>query len=84
MPYIPKKYEKYDLLPLCGKSGGEVFEYPSDLISKPEELIVPTENLIPYGYNSYNDYFNYLDGLINKHKKQLCHRYNIGTDNNKN
>lgn len=61
MPYIPIKHKKYDLLPLCKETGGEVFEYPLDLISQAEDLIALSENLIPYGYNSYNEYFDYID-----------------------
>ena len=37
MPYIPKEHEKYDLLPFCRKSGGEVFEYPSCLVNEVED-----------------------------------------------
>lgn len=65
MPYIPEKHEKYDLLPRCRNSGGEVFEYPSRLLSKIESLIDPSSGLVPYGYDSYDDYFGYLDELMN-------------------
>lgn len=64
MPYIPKEHEKYDLLPFCRKNGGEVFEYPSELIDEAEELLETASGLIPYGYKSYEEYFNYIDALI--------------------
>lgn len=68
MPYIPKSHEKYNLLPCCRKNGGEVFDYPSNLISKAEKMLSPEEHLTPYGYNSYDDYFAYIDKLIIKHQ----------------
>ena len=62
MPYIPKEHVKYDLLPFCRKNGGEVFEYPSELLDKVEKYLPDGESLIPYGYNSYEEYyFMYLD-----------------------
>ena len=64
MPYIPKEHKKYNLLPFCQKNGGEVFEYPSELINEAEELIGTTTGLIPYNYESYEEYFNYIDLLI--------------------
>lgn len=45
MPYIPKIHEQYDLLPLCRKDGGEVFDYPSKLIYETEELLGSSEGL---------------------------------------
>ena len=68
MPYIPEKHKRYNLLPFCRKRGGEVFEYPSNLISKTEELLSPEESITPYGFKSYDEYFNYVDNLIMKHK----------------
>lgn len=64
MPYIPKEHKKYNLLPFCQKNGGEVFEYPSELINEAEELIGKTTGLVPYNYESYEEYFNYIDLLI--------------------
>lgn len=64
MPYIPQKHEKYDLLPLCRKSGGEVFDYPGKLINEVESLIDPARGLLPYNYDSYDDYYGHLDKLI--------------------
>ena len=66
MPYIPKKHEKYNVLPFCKENGGEVFVYPSDLLDEVEELIGTASGLIPYGYKSYDDYFNSIDLLIDK------------------
>ena len=40
MPYIPEQHKKYNLLPYCRKDGGEVFDYPSDLISKAEKMLL--------------------------------------------
>lgn len=65
MPYIPKKHEKYNLLPMCRKNGREVFEYPRLLLSRLEELGV--HHLDPYGYQSYEEYYAELD----KRKSQL-------------
>ena len=64
MPYIPEKHKKYNLLPFCRKRGGEVFEYPSNLISKAEEMLSPEESITPYGFKSYDEYFAYIDKLI--------------------
>lgn len=67
MPYIPKEHEKYDLLPRCRKNGGEVFEYPSDLLFEAEQLIDSTIGLTPYGYNSYDEYDHFLDSLMTQY-----------------
>jgi len=32
MAYIPEFHKKYNLLPRCTKSGGDVFEYPCELL----------------------------------------------------
>lgn len=63
MPYIPKKHEKYDLLPYCRRHGGEVFEYPSDLLRKLEEYIKPEDQLDPYGFKSYKEYDLEIDRI---------------------
>ncbi len=68
MPYIPKQHEKYNLLPYCRKEGGEVFDYPSALISKAEKLL-EDEYLMPYNFDSYEEYYCHIDNLIEKHKE---------------
>lgn len=64
MPYIPLQHQKYNLLPLCQEQGGEVFSYPF-AVNDIGEII--GECLIPYGYDSYEDYYSYLDELIQKY-----------------
>lgn len=64
MPFIPEKHEKYNLLPMCRHSGGEVFDYPGKQISEVDTLIEPSCGLLPYNYDSYADYYGYLDELI--------------------
>ena len=63
MPYIPKEHEKYNLLPHCHKDGGEAWEYPSKLLCEAKELL-PAENIMPYNFDSYEDYFNKMDSLM--------------------
>lgn len=67
MPCIPKSHEKYELLPLCRNSGGEVFDYPSKLICDAETLISSQKGLLPYNYDSYENYYGYLDKLIEEY-----------------
>lgn len=67
MPYIPKQHEKYNLLPACRKDGGEVFDYPSELICKAEELL-EDEYLMPYNFDSYEEYYGHIDNLICKYE----------------
>ncbi len=67
MPYIPKHHEKYDLLPYCRKNGGEVFDYPSDLMRKLGEFMKPGDQLDPYGYDSYEEYFAEIDRISQKY-----------------
>ena len=52
MPYIPYEHETYKLLPRSRKNGGEVFEYPSELLDEVNSILPKGENLIPYGYDS--------------------------------
>ena len=75
MAYIPKEHKKYNLLPACKRRGGEVFEYPSELLNKIEE-ITGTLHLIPYGYKSYKEYYDYVDGIINQHSnnQEVAHK----------
>lgn len=67
MPYIPINHEQYDLLPLCRKDGGEVFDYPSKLIYEAEQMLGSSEGLFPYNFSSYEDYYASVDALIAKH-----------------
>ena len=67
MPYIPKEHEKYDLLPNCRKNGGEVFDYPSDLIYEVEEMLGASSGIFPYNYDSYDEYFGCIDRLLQEH-----------------
>ena len=34
MAYIPIEHEKYDVLPMSRRDGGEVFSYPSGIVDK--------------------------------------------------
>lgn len=68
MPYIPKQHEKYDLLPFCKEHGGEVFEYPSRLLEKVNSLLKPEDSLDPYGYKSYEEYFERVDCVSEQFK----------------
>ena len=67
MPHIPKEHEKFNLLPYCRRNGGEVFEYPSDLIHEAEQLLDAESGIFPYNYNSYDEYFGCIDKLIQNH-----------------
>jgi hypothetical protein len=69
MPYIPQKHEKYNLLPYCRKDGGEVLDYPSELIHK-EEKMLEDEYLMPYNFDSYEKYYGHIDDLIKKHEEK--------------
>lgn len=64
MPYIPIQHQKYDLLPLCRNSGGEVFDYPGKLISQAETLIGSSDGLFPYNSSSYEEYYQGLNALM--------------------
>ena len=66
MPYIPKEHEKYDLLPFCREHGGEVFEYPGDLLDELEEHLDPEDQLIPYGFKSYEEYDQEIDRIARR------------------
>lgn len=56
---IVKWSGKYNLLPMCQKRKGEVFSYPSDLLCKLNDE--GEEELDPYGYDSYEEYFAEID-----------------------
>ena len=69
MPYIPEEHKQYPVLPYSREHGGEVFQYHNWPRKELEELV--GEHLIPYGYDSYEDYFAKIDGLIQTHSKEL-------------
>lgn len=66
MPYIPKEHEKYNLLPFCREHGGEVFEYPCDLLDELEEYIPSEDQLTPYGFKSYEEYNQEIDRIARR------------------
>ena len=68
MPYIPEKHRKYDLLPFCRENGGEVFDYPDSLLDDVNKYLLPDDNLYPYGYNSYEEYYQKIDAAALKFK----------------
>ncbi len=61
MPYIPEEHKKYNVLPYSVEHGGEVFCYPSELVDEIESYYPEGDSFIPYGYESYEEYFDYLD-----------------------
>ncbi|OQB11930.1 MAG: hypothetical protein BWY15_02360 [Firmicutes bacterium ADurb.Bin193] len=63
MPYIPDEHKKYNLLPQSCLDGGEVFSYDSDLVYGLESLLDNKYSLIPYGYDSYEEYYEHLDSI---------------------
>lgn len=74
MPYIPKQHAKYGLLPYCREHGGEVFSYPGLLNEVDDKLIkirqpnlaegeVPASVIMPYGFDSYEEYYSLLGRL---------------------
>ena len=65
MPYIPDAHKQFNLLPMCTERGEEVFVYPEDDVYEIEELT--KENIVPYGYDSYETYYAMLDSLIDKY-----------------
>ena len=68
MPYIPKEHEKYDVLPFCRKHNIEVFEYPSELIYEIDEVLDGlSEKLIPYGFKSYEEYYEKISSLLKEY-----------------
>lgn len=71
MPYIPKEHKQYNLLPRCHREGGEVFDYPEDLLYDIEDEI--SEDLIPYGYDSYDEYYLMLDQIIKKYADNIIY-----------
>ncbi len=64
MVYIPDNHKKYNLLLQSQKCNGEVFSYPSNLLDKLGDA--GEDNLDPYGYSSYEEYYAEIDKRINK------------------
>ena len=64
MAYIPEKHRKYGLLPKKSDGEGEVFEYPSALVDEIIRMIDCGTELIPYGYDSYDEYYSFIERLI--------------------
>lgn len=80
MPYIPYEHETYRLLPRSRKEGGEVFEYPCDLLDQVNSILPEGEDLIPYGYDSIDSYCTEMEKWLDyfsgdKEKYDLINRY---------
>ena len=80
MPYIPYEHETYRLLPGSRKEGGEVFEYPHELLDEVNSILPKGENLIPYGYDSIDSYCTEIEKWLDffaedKEKYDLINRY---------
>lgn len=65
MPYIPEEHKKYPVLPYSREHGGEVFQYHEWPERELLELI--GDHLIPYGYKSYESYFEKIDRYIQQY-----------------
>ena len=64
MAYIPDIHREYNLLLHSQKFNGEVFSYPSNMIDKLKNT--GENNLEPYGYCSYEEFYAELDKRIKK------------------
>jgi hypothetical protein len=64
MVYIPDIHKKYNLLLHSQKCNGEVFSYPGNLLDKLRDA--GEDNLDPYGYFSYEEYYAEIDKRIDK------------------
>ena len=64
MAYIPEQHRQYNLLPYCCEHGGEVFEYPCELLNKVNSFLPKEETLDPYGFGSYEEYYSAIDQWI--------------------
>ena len=67
MAYIPVRHQQYDILPMCRKTGGEVFSYSSDMENEIRKLLPGEESVIPYGYDSYEEFDKQLDDYISQY-----------------
>ena len=63
---IPDSHKKYNLLPRCSERGGEVFSYPSSE-NEISAKLPEGEHVIPYGYDSYEDFYQQLDCYIEQY-----------------
>ena len=70
MAYIPEQHIQYDLLPFCREHGGEVFEYPCELLSQINSFLDSDDFLDPYGYKSYEEYDREIDRVAQKYCDQ--------------
>jgi len=79
MAYIPESHKKYNLLPMCAERGGEVFSYPSDMEYEITDMLPEGEGVVPYGYDSYEEFYAELDpylelfGITNGELNELGH-----------
>ena len=60
MAYIPKEHKQFNVLPFCTEHGGEVFCYPSELVDQIGAYYPRGVHFIPYGYQSYEEYYEFL------------------------
>lgn len=65
MAYIPEEHRQYPVLPYSREHGGEVFQYLSWPEQRLRDLI--GDELIPYGYGSYEEYFEKIDIYIREY-----------------
>jgi hypothetical protein len=49
------------------KDGGEVFSYSTDLELEIREMLPNDESVIPYGYDSYEEFYKRLDEFISQY-----------------
>lgn len=68
MPYIPEEHKQYPVLRFSREHGGEVFQYHDWPDEKLNELV--GDSLIPYGYKSYEEYYEKIDELIIKYANE--------------
>lgn len=73
MAYIPLKHQQYDILPMCRRTGGEVFSYSSEMEHEIRKLLPIKESVLPYGHDSYEDFNLHLDGYISQYGTVIPH-----------
>lgn len=68
MPYVPKRHEKYNVLPTCRKYNVEIFVWDNELLKKIQRLTNMTDHMVcPYQrYKSYDEIIKEIDNWINK------------------